>query len=390
MLAKNFRRGITSAGILALAFFGVGAGNQSPRTEPKADHRDSPTSIIDPAADINDFYAFVNPVTNNVVLVMTVNPFQAPGNAQYFSPDVLYQFKIDNTGDFNEDLVIQFTFDQATTDQHFTMVGPVAVKRGGTINSIIKPKSGGSITGPANGTVVTSSDIKVFAGLRDDPFFFDLTFVERLIGILPGGALTRNPGIDYFAGFNVSAIAVEIPSSMIKGKSGNSVNLWATTSRSSSTKRSDKNNTDKDAPQFVQIQRMGRPAIKTVLVRSGNSPEDVGALKDEFNRSAPADDVKNFTAEITKQATALNNDATYSAGLAKALLPDVLGLDVTSTAGFLNGRRPQDDVIDAELNLLTKGAVTSDGVNANDVPFLGDFPFLAPPHSPTEGIPVRE
>ena len=83
------------------------------------------------------------------------------------------------------------------------------------------------------------------------------------------------------------------------------------------------------------------------------------------------------------------NDSATANTLAGALLPDVLTLDVTSTAGFLNGRRPQDDVIDAELNLLTKGQVTGDGVNANDVPFLTDFPFFAPPHQAAQGVPAR-
>ena len=65
-----------------------------------ADHRDAPGINEDPRADINDIYAFVNPKNGNIVLGMTVNPFQF-GNAPAvdFSPDVLYQFKIDNDGD---------------------------------------------------------------------------------------------------------------------------------------------------------------------------------------------------------------------------------------------------------------------------------------------------
>ena len=55
-----------------------------------ADHRDAPGVNEDPRADINDIYAFVNPNDGNVVLAMTVNPFQiggAPGIA--FGQDVL-------------------------------------------------------------------------------------------------------------------------------------------------------------------------------------------------------------------------------------------------------------------------------------------------------------
>ena len=92
-----------------------------------------------------------------------------------------------------------------------------------------------------------------------------------------------------------------------------------------------------------------------------------------------------MVAELVK----INADQAYSETLADSLLPDVLTLDMTSTAGFLNGRRLDDDVIDGVLNLASKGAVTTDAVNANDVPFLTDFPFFAPPHQATEAIPAR-
>src|ERR1700761_5459513 len=89
-----------------------------------ADHRDSPGLVNDPASDINDVYAFVNANTGNVVLAMTVNPFQAPGINATFSPDTLYQFKIDNTGDAVEDLVIQVTFDKPNDLEPNTNTNP--------------------------------------------------------------------------------------------------------------------------------------------------------------------------------------------------------------------------------------------------------------------------
>jgi hypothetical protein len=71
------------------------------------------------------------------------------------------------------------------------------------------------------------------------------------------------------------------------------------------------------------------------------------------------------------------------------LLPDVVTLDMNRPSLFPNGRRPQDDVTDAVLGLITRGAVTSDGVSGNDVPFLTEFPFFAPEHHPGEAIPPR-
>jgi hypothetical protein len=63
------------------------------------------------------------------------------------------------------------------------------------------------------------------------------------------------------------------------------------------------------------------------------------------------------------------------------LLPDVIRFNTASSSGFLNGRRLQDDVIDAELGLLTGGVLTTDRVG-NDSVFLNQFPYLAAPSAP--------
>jgi hypothetical protein len=66
--------------------------------------------------------------------------------------------------------------------------------------------------------------------------------------------------------------------------------------------------------------------------------------------------------------------------LTDVLLPDILTFDTKSSQGFLNGRRPADDVIDAELPLVTEAAVKTDCVSSNDDAFPGGFPYLAGPH----------
>jgi hypothetical protein len=71
--------------------------------------------------------------------------------------------------------------------------------------------------------------------------------------------------------------------------------------------------------------------------------------------------------------------AAEAQGIAEILLPDVLTFDYSSSAGFLNGRRLQDDVIDIELNLVTNGQVTGDGVGPH-TDYLPNFPYLGKPH----------
>ena len=60
-------------------------------------------------------------------------------------------------------------------------------------------------------------------------------------------------------------------------------------------------------------------------------------------------------------------------------MPDLLTYDYSSSAGFLNGRNLTDDVIDIELNLVTNGAVTTDGVRPH-TDLLDHFPYLGKPH----------
>ena len=77
-----------------------------------ADHREAPKVDAIPEGDITDVFLFTDPNdASRVVMIMNVNPFAAPAeNPSFsFSPDLLYQFKIDNTGDGNEELVVQVT-----------------------------------------------------------------------------------------------------------------------------------------------------------------------------------------------------------------------------------------------------------------------------------------
>ena len=138
---------------------------------------------------------------------------------------------------------------------------------------------------------------------------------------------------------------------------------------------------------------MGRPAIATVFIPNNPLPPDrvadgKSSLKNAYNTSEPKDDQAKFRSEIVDTLTVLfslndatdpdtGDDAGTIQALADILLPDILTIDVSSPAGFLNGRGLADDVIDAELGIITEGLVTTDCVSANDKAFLTAFPYLA-------------
>jgi hypothetical protein len=125
---------------------------------------------------------------------------------------------------------------------------------------------------------------------------------------------------------------------------------------------------------FMQLDRFGLPAINTVFIPS--------AQKQTYNQSVPANDRANFRDEALATLAALGVTGTPAEGLADAVLPDIQPINTSEPTAFLNGRAPSDDVIDGELTLIFGAGtpLSSDNVDANDVPFLSAFPYLAPPN----------
>ncbi|HYV96691.1 MAG TPA: DUF4331 family protein [Gemmatimonadaceae bacterium] len=208
-----------------------------------SDHQDTPEVELNPRMDINDVYAFPGSSADRIALVMTTSSPIA-GQSASFDPDLLYQFKIDNTGDATEDLVIQVTFDDGTgTAQKATVRGPVAPAMTGTKSSLVA--TGDKITVNVGSTGGSATGIQVFTGLRADPFVIDL---EQFFNIIPDrrpstGPLStpstatasafRSPGVDFLRPFNALAIVVELPKSMLQSSSAADAKfgVWGTISR---------------------------------------------------------------------------------------------------------------------------------------------------------------
>ena len=351
----------------ALAFALLGA-----LPAPAADHREAPAIDEDPSADINDVYVFMSPNDpSKVVFVMTVNPFTPPPqNLSFrFSPDVRYRFMVDTTGDPVADLSVDVTFGPllpAPQQVHVRFPGGITVDGAVTLPTV-QPN--------ANPAVVLDGPqgLKVFAGERDDPFFFDLVGFNRF---LAGGTFTKK---DSFAGFNVSAIVLEFPLALLTTSSRPQLQIWGITERQTLTVRRDNGTTVQESVgPFRQIERMGNPGISTVLVPS--------TKKDRYNLGQPKDDARDYAPDFVARLKQLGTTDPNIAILASIAVPDTLKFDPSIPSKFPNGRAPADDVIDTLLffifNQPADPATASDGVPANDVPFLPAFPYLAPPHQP--------
>ena len=290
----------------------------------------------------------------------------------------------------------------------------------------------------AKGTYNTNlPDVKVFAGTTDDPFWIDLgaTFdTLNLRSAVNGGVLSpgqdaalQNFASDTVSGFSVNSIAIELPVTMLTRtgavesatSTAATIGVWATTSRPRlTTRRAPLPATSSGS--FSQIQRMGNPLINELLIGVG--------FKDRFSMDQPKNDNQFASFFLDPTLARILNAATGGAiaiptpprtdllplvtyappiaapGTPAGPIADILRLNtgVAPTApgtasrlgllggdpaGYPNGRRLADDVVDISLRVVAgvlnpafnvpPNNVLGDGVNVNDAPYRSVFPYLA-------------
>lgn len=290
--------------------------------------------------------------------------------------------------------------------------------------------------------------IRVFAGTVDDPFWIDLgaafdslNFRTLAKGTGIAGVLTpeqdaddtRNFASDDVAGFNVNAIAIEVPIALLtrdgKVHAANeplaTIGAWGTTSRPLLKVYRRPGEPAAVSDRVTQIQRMGNPLFNELIIGTGD--------KDKFSMSEPKNDAQfaDYALDplLARVLNAIYADAlpipapprtdllplvTYMAPIAAPGTPagpvadllrlntgipptfaekrSRLGLLAGDAAGFPNGRRVSDDVTDIAarvvVGVLAGGPFggfphnsIGDGVNANDAPYRESFPYLGLAHS---------
>jgi hypothetical protein len=262
---------------------------------------------------------------------------------------------------------------------------------------------------------------KVFAGQREDPFFAALGRIFDTVNLTGAGLGDQGGGVDDLAGYAVQSIVLQVPESDVTrdGKSVANANasnavvgVWASTERQSISVKGHGHGS------FRQISRLGNPLVNEVIIPLGQ--------KDRFNRTQPKDDATNYGKYVVEPELAavlnklfpgvVNAPEKNRTDIVQAVLQGVPGLNAfpgaagknaTDTlkinlgtpptaspqrlgvlagdnAGYPNGRRLTDDVVDIDLQVVAgalKGNMVplGDGVNQNDVRFLSEFPYVAPP-----------
>jgi hypothetical protein len=336
-----------------------------------ADHLDAPTVKHDGRIDINDVYLFQGKNENKTALVMTVNPAAGLLSPTTFRHGAVYEFKIDAGSDAIEDIALRIRFGEVRRDGSQSI--RIYRARGEHATHGTRGRLLGR--GSTNHVIDLTGNGRAWAGLVDDPFFFDLArFQQFKATLLAGGGLAdlgglvdcnrTNPGpTNFFKGLNGTAIVLELPDAA----RGGMIHVWGETSIRENGVR-------------TQVERMGLPTVNTVF-------NHTDAAKDAYNRAEPrndvadySDDVSSVVSLITSLAGTASNPTAYGNTVAGILLPDMIPYNTAQPANFaaLNGRALTDDVIDVALSVVANTPL-SDCVG-NDSTFRASFPYVGQPN----------
>lgn len=420
-------------------------------------HREAPLLAQDPMADNTDVYAFVSPdLSDTVTLIANFIPFQKPDggpNFYSFDPNVVYEIHIDNNGDAIEDITYQWRFTTEVRNpttflyntgtvtslddpdlnirQFYRLTRIDGPRRTGTVTELsgrlpvpppnIGPRSTPNYGALSGGVQGLPGNVHVFAGQRDEGFYVDLGIFD-LLGV--GAGLVE----DSTAGFNVSTLAIRVPKSALARGGATPANasdpnaiigVWSTASRFAT--RTLSAGAQQHSGALVQVSRLGNPLVNEAVIDLARKdafngieptsdavaldrvtdPEVPKLLKLIFNVDSPAAPRNDLVTIFLTGIPGLNQPANVrgaemlrlNMAIPPSASPNRMGVLGGDVAGFPNGRRPGDDVLDIVLQAAAGATpltpafsrfpnnTLGDAVDRNDVPYLTSFPYLGIPHA---------
>ena len=431
---------LLAAAALAALVAALTSRGGSPATAQASSHREAPLISEDPSADNTDTYAFRSPdAPDTVTIISNYIPGEDPAagpNWYTFSPSARYVIYADKNGDGKPDITWRFRFKNRApvaflqnTQQEYTVT-----RLDGKSSRVV---GSGLLTPPDNigprstpgyhalamaGIHDLNDGSKVFAGQRDDGFFGDIGAAFDLVAIRSGTGASGG-GKDFFAGYAVHTVSLQVPLSQLDNGGNHVVGVWSASERPVTKVTLAKSRGRKvlqTSTGWKQVSRLGEPLINELLIPT--------ELKDKWNASTPDKDKQfeqyysspilakllnqlypqfgpftetnrtdlvsllltglkepnlNFTGTTLADEIRLNLAIPPTAPVGHGNRLGVLGGDL---AGYPNGRRLEDDVIDISERavggvLIGHSLPLGDGVDGNDVPYLATFPYQADPFS---------
>jgi hypothetical protein len=423
---KKVLFGVAASAAIATAGLAAAVVGSAPDAGNASSHREAPLISEDPSADNTDLYAFRSPDRPDTVTIISnwipgEDPAAGP-NYYTFSPSARYNIYIDRNGDARPDITYRFRFRRTAgplflgnTVQPYTVTKIVngrarVFARGKTPPNNIGPRSTPNYRQLAAERVLHVGPTRIFAGQRDDAFFGDIGAIFDLLAIRKGTG-AEGGGKDFFAGYAVHSIALQIPIAELRARNS-TIGVWSSTDRWKMTVRG-----GKSRHGWTQVSRIGNPLVNEVVVPT--------KFKDLWNRSRPVNDkqfagpvLQPMLAKLMNQLYKVNapeknrddlvavfgtgvNGLNYTGPTVADMLrlnysipvtpkekANRLGVIAGDNGGFPNGRRLEDDVIDIAERVMAgflKGnkVELGDGVNAGDVGSMGFFPYQ---HDPADGF----
>ncbi|MBD2465687.1 DUF4331 family protein [Oscillatoria sp. FACHB-1407] len=373
-----------------------------------SDHFDGPRMLAEPVIDITDLYAFPSPETGRLVLVMNVFPFA--GNSAFFSDGAIYKFRIRRAHIAYTGQKPAFDVDHQEFDFTFTFAAPT--KENGSDQFVQQ----GTCTTPTGDTVsfqvhapegTQSPGLRMFAGLRLDPFFADVTWVLRTT---KHHQVASSSGEDFINGANVLSIVVELEVATLLGIPDHS--LFAIVAETWTAGK---------LP--MRLARLGRPEIKNFTmsipradrVNQDLEIRDLYNQEDAFNLAPPY--LSAYRARLNANLadwdqcdgkTDWQLDKEGNHPLTDLLLADFLIVDVSKpfseTSYFeieqsmlkgivhqtCGGRSLNDDIVDTMFTLYINagnGDRISDGIDQAFKRANYQFPYLQAPNPTPPALP---
>ena len=411
--------------VLGAVAFAAAVSGPEPRAAQASSHREAPLIAEDPTADLTDLYAFRSPdKPNTVTILANVIPGEDPAagpNWYTFSPSARYNLKIDTNGDVKPDVIYRFSFRTKTgpyflgnTAQPFT----VTRVRGGKSSVVARGTTPPNNIGPrstpkyrelaAKGVVGLRGGGAAFAGQRDDGFFGDIGAIFDLVAIRKGTG-NMGGGKDFFAGYAVHTLAVQVPIASLGAKNA-TIGVWASVDRHKVTTRG---GTTRNAGAWTQVNRLGNPLVNEVIIPTGlkdvwnaqqpwvesryarfyRTPILAAVINSLYKLGAPETNRDDLVAVLLTGVPKLNFTGPKLADVLRLNLsvpvtasPKRLGVLAGDNQGWPNGRRLGDDVIDIAEQAVggfLKGTKLplGDGVDREDRTPMSAFPYEADPGS---------
>jgi Domain of unknown function (DUF4331) len=310
----------------------------------------------DARLDLTDLFAFTSPDDpGRTVLIIDLNPYTTGMSAMppflmksEFHPGGIYRINIDTDGDAQADAAFTFVFSeledgrQTGTAYYATGAGARRPEPNGEVLIADTP-----VGFDASAEPVDAGPVRLFLGVRSDPFFADAD------GAFHGFQWT---GKDAFADRNILAIALEVPNDMLG--TDPAIGVWATVS------------VRRDGA-IVQVDRGGNPTINPFI-----NPNNI---KNEYNLRQPVDDLANYLDLWSKLLEGNGYSPEEARKAALIVLPDVLRYDRDRPTAYPNGRALTDDVFSARFAWLSHGKIGRDGLSPHD-DMLPRFPYLGVPN----------